>query len=90
MRPDRIAKHNMESKTRSDDGKILVIPSSIAEGGLNKADRIKGVTLSLVVNALAVMDDMWEDCRNSPELAENYYLLRHYLSYIKRFCEGKV
>jgi len=57
---------------------------------LNKADRIRGVVRSLVVDALAVLDKMRDDCQQPPALMENYYLLYHYLDYLKRFCDGKV
>lgn len=57
---------------------------------LSKADRIRGVTKSLAVDALAVLDEMWEDCQESPKLREKYYQLHHCLNYLKRFCDGKV
>lgn len=81
---ERIAKSNMELESQPDDKKILVL-----SGSLSKADRIRGVTRSLVVDALAVLEDMWDGCQQSPDLRENYYLLYHYLDYLKRFCEGR-
>ncbi|MBD3182103.1 hypothetical protein GF312_07415 [Candidatus Poribacteria bacterium] len=75
---------------KTDDKSFKVITSDTEELKYSKAYRIKGVTRSIVVDALKVMDDMWEDCQESPQLMENYYQLRHYLSYLKRFCEGKV
>lgn len=67
-----------------------VIPTNIASGSLSKADRIRGVTRSLVVDALAVLDKMQVDCQSTPALKENYYQLYHCLDYLKRFCDGKV
>jgi hypothetical protein len=81
------------------DQKIVLLSSqsngqvaltSIPGGGISKVDRIRGVTNSLVVDALAILDEMWEDCQESPDLRENYYQLHHCLDYLKRFCEGKV
>ena len=87
------------SEKQSSDQKIVLLSSrsngqvpltSIPGGGVSKADRIKGVTRSLVVDALAIMDEMWEDCQKSPDLQDNYYQLHHCLDYLKRFCDGKV
>ncbi|MFQ6067745.1 MAG: hypothetical protein ACE5K3_10810 [bacterium] len=53
----------------------------------------KGVANSLVKDALKVLEEIeveWELDHNSQELREKYYLLRHYLDYLRRFCEGKV
>jgi hypothetical protein len=83
-------KTGMELQSQSDDKRILVLPSSIAKGGLSKTDRIRGVARSLTVDALAVLDRMRDDCQQPSALRENYYLLYHYLDYLKRFCEGKV
>ncbi len=79
------------SRSQPDDEKILMFPplESIPGRGLGKAERFKGVTRSLVVDALAVLDKMWEECQHSPELREDYYQLHHYLDYLKRFCDGK-
>lgn len=91
-------KSSIELEDQPDDSKILTLPrnpvmdrspTSIAKGTLSKADRIRGVTRSLVVDALVVLDNMWDDCKQSPTLKEDYYLLHHYLDYIKRFCEGR-
>ena len=81
----------MGSESQPDNKKILMFShlESIPGRGLSKAERIKGVTRSLVVDALAVLDRMWEECQNSPELREDYYQLHHYLDYLKRFCDGK-
>jgi len=79
--------------------RIVVLPNqsnrkaytaSISGRGLSKADRIKGVTRSLVGDALDVLSEMREDCHKSPELRENYYQLYHCLDYLRRFCDGKV
>jgi hypothetical protein len=75
---------------RSDADKFHVLTSDGSEVKFSKVYRVKGVTRSIVVDALKVMDDMRADCQNSPHLAENYNLLRHYLDYLKRFCEGRV
>lgn len=64
----------------------LQIPQN---GGLTKADRFRGVTRSLVVDALATLSKMAKDCHESPELLENYCQLYHYLDYLKRFCDKK-
>lgn len=86
---EEVAKAAMESKNSEGSNKIAVLQLSIDKGRLSRADRIKGVTRSLVVDALAVVDDMWEECQESPDLRENCYLLYHYLGYLKRFCEGR-
>jgi hypothetical protein len=79
-----------EAKDRSEAGAFHVITSDNSGVRFSKVYRIKAVIRSIVVDALKVMDDMWMDCQDSPRLAENYHLLRHYLEYLKRFCEGKV
>jgi len=90
-------KSGIELEDQPDDSKILTLsrnpmmdrsPKSVAIA-LSKADRIRGVTRSLVVDALAVLDNMRDGCQQSPALREDYYLLHHYLDYIKRFCEGR-
>ena len=78
------------SPDRLDSGVVRVFPGNASATAFSKVYRIKGVTRSIVVDALKVLDDMWVDCQDSPNLIENYYLLRHYLSYLKRFCEGGV
>jgi hypothetical protein len=60
------------------------------DGRLTKADRVRGVTRSLVVDALDTLHKMAKDCHKTPELLENYYQLYHCLDYLKRFCDGKV
>ena len=81
---------SQETTAEIGDGeKIVLLPPGIVEIRLSKEARIKGVTRSLVVDALAVLDDMWEECQESPNLRENCYLLYRYLNYLKRFCEGK-
>ena len=77
------------TKTRPDTGDFRVLTSDGSEARFSKVYRVKGVTRSIVVDALKVMDDIWTDCQDSPSLVENYYLLRHYLDYLKRFCEGR-
>ena len=82
---------SLGSEGQRDDKKILMFShlESIPGRGLGKAERFKGVTRSLVVDALVVLDKMWEECQHSPELREDYYQLHHYLDYLKRFCDGK-
>ena len=75
---------------RSDTSDFRVLTSDSSKARFSKVYRVKGVTKSIVEDALKVMDDMWVDCQDSPRLVENYLLLRHYLDYLKRFCEGKV
>jgi hypothetical protein len=61
--------------------------------GKSTSDLFKGVVNSLVKDALKVLEEIeveWEFDHNSRELREKYYLLRHYLDYLRRFCEGKV
>ena len=88
-----------KAEDRGHNQKIIAIPhhsdgqiplKSIRIGGLSKAERIRGVTRSLAVDALAVLDEMSEACQRSPELRENYYQLYHCLDYLKRFCDGEV
>jgi len=57
---------------------------------LTKADRFRGVTRSMVRDALSTLNKMADGCHESPELMENYYQLYHCLDYLKRFCDGKV
>ena len=78
-------------EVKAEDGKrVIVLPSGDAQAKFSKEYRIKGVTRSIVIDALAVLDDMWEECQESPKLRENCYLLYHYLGYLKRFCEGRL
>ncbi len=62
----------------------------LAKERLNEADRIRGVTRSLVMDMLVVLDEMLPECQRSPNLIEKYYLLFHYLDYLRRFCERRV
>jgi hypothetical protein len=54
----------------------------------------KAVTKDLAVNALKAANDMEAACRACPqslgEAEEQYYLLRHYLDYLIRFCDGMI
>jgi hypothetical protein len=83
------AEISAKSEDQKDGEKIALLPPGIVRMKLSKEARFKGVTRSLVVDALAVLDDMWEECQQSPDLRENCYLLYRYLDYLKRFCEGK-
>ena len=61
--------------------------------GLDKLGCFKAVTKSVLVDALKALEETeveWELDHNSQELREKFHLLRHYLDYLKRFCEGKV
>jgi len=61
--------------------------------GLSKFACFKAVTRSVLVDALKVLEDTdveWEIDHKSQELREKFHLLRHYLDYLKRFCEGRV
>jgi len=69
--------------------KIVALPTPL-NGELARADRFRGVTRSLVVDALATLSKMAKDCNGTPELLENYYQLHHCLDYLKRFCDKKV
>ena len=89
-------KSGVELENQVDDKKILVLsrhlnrrcsPTTIAQGGLSKADIIRGVARNMTMNALDVLDKMRDDCQKSPDLKENYYQLYRYLDYLKRFCE---
>ena len=54
----------------------------------------KPVTKDLAVNALKAATDMEAAYRSCPqsleEAEEQYYLMRHYLDYLVRFCDGMV
>jgi hypothetical protein len=59
----------------------------------NNLEGFKAVIKSLDAGAMKVLDeteDLWEKDANSKEMKEKLGLLRHYLDYMKRFCEGKV
>jgi len=56
-------------------------------------DSFKAVTRNLVINAEKVveeMDGLCIVCGQTEEMAEKYHLLKHYLDYLRRFCEGEV
>ncbi len=58
---------------------------------ITELDTFRSLTRNLVVNALRVLDELegaCEICGESREIAEKYHLLRHYLNYLKGFCEG--
>jgi hypothetical protein len=55
--------------------------------------RFKGLVLNLTKSALDCLNrnsqqEMEKDSP-SPNLLEEYFLLHHYLDFIKRFCQGK-
>lgn len=81
----------IKPEDRLSSRKVLTLPHDrLTEERLSEADRIRGVIRSLVMDALAVLDEMLPECQQSPSLIEEYYLLYHYLDYLKRFCERKV
>lgn len=56
--------------------------------------RFRRVVLNLTENALDCLNrisqqEMQKDSP-SPNLMEEYFLLHHYLDFIKRFCQGKL
>ena len=59
----------------------------------NNLEGFKAVIKSLDAGAMKVLDeteDLWGKNANSKEMREKFIVLRHYLDYMKRFCEGKV
>ena len=62
--------------------------------GRRKLLRFKAVTADIVENALKTLDEICaEEMQGenpSPSLLEKYFLLHHYLDYLKQFCEGRV
>ena len=80
---------SIETENTGHDQKIITLQDQPGSG-LFRADRFRGMTRSLVVDALATLSKMAKDCHEPPELLENYYQLYHCLDYLKRFCDGKV
>ena len=76
--------------TGQPDGQRIVVLPDPSNRPLSKADRARGVTRSLVADALTILNRMAKDCQKTPELLENYCQLHHCLDYLKRFCDGKV
>jgi len=59
----------------------------------NNLEGFRAVVKVLVKDALKALEDTqveWELEHNSQELREKFHLLRHYLDYLRRFCEGIV
>jgi hypothetical protein len=84
---------SMRTEDRNHNQKIVILSGHAKaplSQSLSKADRVRGVTRSLAVDALATLSKMAKDCNRTPELLENYYQLYHCLDYLKRFCDGKV
>ena len=73
----------------SHDRRVITLHAPLSRE-LTQADRVRGVTKSLVEDALATLRKMAKDCHGTPELLENYYELHHCLDYLKRFCDKKV
>ncbi len=60
---------------------------------LDPLDRLKGIVLNLTESASDCLNrisqrEMQKDSP-SPTLMEEYFLLHHYLDFIKRLCQGK-
>ena len=86
--------HEQESITaepaiQKDRKELKVIELDSDAMKFSKAYRVKGVVRSLVTDALKALDDMYKECEPTPELTEKYYLVHHYLDYLKRFSEGR-
>ena len=59
----------------------------------NNLEGFRAVVKVVVRDALKALEDTqaeWEIDHNSQELREKFHLLRHYLDYLRRFCEGVV
>ena len=59
----------------------------------NNFEGFKAVVKVVVRDALKALEGTqveWEIDHNSQELREKFHLLRHYLDYLRRFCEGVV
>lgn len=59
----------------------------------NDPETFKKITESIVEDALKTLDKtwaLWEIEPDSKDLREQFHLLEHYLSYLIRFCKGKV
>lgn len=59
----------------------------------NNLEGFKVVIKSLDKDAMKVLDEaegLWEIDPSSKEIREKFQLLRHYLDYLMRFCEGGV
>ncbi len=60
---------------------------------LNPLARFKGLILNLTENALECLNQIsrkeMEKNPPSPTLMEEYFLLHHYLDFIRRICKGK-
>lgn len=56
--------------------------------------RFKAVTRDIVQNVLKIINEISaEEMKrenSSPSRIDKFYLLHHYLDYLKRFCEGNV
>lgn len=56
-------------------------------------ENFKAVVRNLAVNAEKVveeMDGLCIICGQTEEMAEKYHLLKHYLDYLRRLCNGEV
>jgi hypothetical protein len=51
--------------------------------------KFRGVVRSLATDANKALDDLEAWCADADQL-ERCYLVRHYLDYIARLCDGKV
>lgn len=69
------------------------IPDFRAGSGNVDLDAFRGVTRSLVRNALNTLDEiisLYKSGKKKEELGEKLSLLYHHLDYLKRLCEGEV
>ncbi len=67
------------------------IPDNAREG--KDLEGFRAIVGSLVKDIGKTMDEawaLWELEPDSKELREKFHLLEHYLSYLGRFCEGKI
>lgn len=67
--------------------------NNVSIGKMTELEMFKAVTKSIVQDARRALDEtgaLWEIDPESKELREKFHLLEHYLSYLFRYCEGKV
>ena len=82
----------MTNKQKWVDELIKECKKNFKDQNKNDLDTFKGVTKSIVRDALKALDKtwaLWELEPDSKNLREQFHLLEHYLAYLIRFCEGK-
>lgn len=57
--------------------------------GLSELEAFKTVALRLLQNALQVLRKVDKECQKDPKVREDYYLLQHYLDYLRYLCQKK-